>query len=81
MGCFYFHIQIGDEVYPEEDGIELPSLEEARREALQSARELLADAIKAGKATIPEAIVIADETGRVLEFVPLAAVLPEQLKR
>jgi hypothetical protein len=53
--------------------IELPDVEAARREALLSARDLVCQAIKAGKPTVPEAIVIADEAGRPLEVVPVAA--------
>jgi hypothetical protein len=41
----------------------------------------LANAIKAGKPTVPEALVSADEDGRTLEVMPLASVLPEPLKK
>ena len=50
----------------------------ARQEA---ARELLAEAIKDGRAEVPEAFAIADEEEREIDAVPLAAVLPENLKR
>jgi hypothetical protein len=53
---------------------------EAKRMALLSARELLADATKSGKSRVPEAFVIADEQGRAIATVPLAVVLPEPLK-
>ena len=69
MGRFYLHIKNGDEEFPDEEGIDLPSIDAARREALQSARELLCNAIKTGKPTLPEALVIADENGP-LEVVP-----------
>jgi hypothetical protein len=59
----------------------LPSLDAARQEARQAARELLAEAIKAGKAKVPEAVVIADEDGRTLEVLSLASVLPPSLSR
>jgi hypothetical protein len=81
MGRFYLHVKEGDEVFPDEEGIELPDVEAARREALLSARELVSQAIKAGRTTFPEAFVIADEAGRPLEVVSLAAVLPEALKK
>jgi hypothetical protein len=41
---------------------------------------MLADAIKSGKPEIAEAIVIADEAGRVLAVLPFLAVLPKLLK-
>ena len=58
----------------------MPDLSAARREAEQAARELLAEAIKAGKEEVAEAFVIADEDGREIDIVPLAAVLPKHLR-
>ena len=81
MRRFYFHLKAGDELIPDEDGIELPSIDEAKREAILGARELLADAIKNGKPKVPEAFVIADEAGRTLDVVPLFELLPEPLKK
>jgi hypothetical protein len=81
MGRFYFRLREDGELIPDEEGIDLPDLSAARREAIAAARELLAEAIKDGKPNVPEAFVIADEAGRELDTVPLAAVLPESLKR
>ena len=63
------------------EGAHLRDALEARQMAIRSAREILADAIRAGKNRIPQAIVIADEHGRAIETVPLAIVLPEPLKK
>ena len=81
MGRFYFHLKAGDELVPDEEGIELPDVAAATREALLTARELLANAIKGGKVEVPEALVIADETGRTLGVLPLREVLPDPFKR
>jgi hypothetical protein len=81
MGRFYFHIRAGDELTRDEEGIDLPDFSAARREAIGAARELLAAAIKDGRPEVPEAFVIADEDGRMLEIILLAAVLPEALKK
>jgi hypothetical protein len=81
MGRFYFHIRAGDELTRDEEGIDLPDFSAAKLEALLSARELLAEAIKSGKKRVPDAFVIADEAGQELDTVLLAAVLPEPLKR
>jgi hypothetical protein len=81
MGRFYFHVRAGDQLIPDEEGIDLPDFSAARREAILSARELLAEAIMSGKPEVPEAFVIADEGGRELDTVPLAAVLPKTLKK
>ena len=45
--------------------------------AMQSAREMLADAIKSGKSEVAEAFVIRDAAGRALAVVPFLAVLPK----
>jgi hypothetical protein len=80
MARFYFHVRTGDELAHDPEGSDLVDLAEARREALAAARELLANAIKAGKEQIPDAFVIADEAGRPIETVPLAVVLPKALR-
>src|SRR5205823_1873955 len=76
MGRFCFHVRAGDELTPDDEGTDLPDLSAAKREALLSARELLAEAIKSGKQTVPDAFVIADDDGRELDTVSLAAILP-----
>ncbi len=81
LGHFYFHLREGGELLTDDEGQDLPDLSAARREAEQAARELLAEAIKAGKERVPEGFVIADETGRALDIVLLAAVLPKALKK
>jgi hypothetical protein len=81
MGRFYFHLRAGDELMPDDEGIDLPDFSAAQHEALLSARELLAEAIKSGKPEVPEEFVIADESGRELDTVPLATVLPRPLKK
>jgi hypothetical protein len=81
MGRYYFHVRAGDELTSDEEGTDLPDFSAAKREALLSARELLAEAIKSGKKTVPDAFVIADEAGQELDSVPLAAALPEPLRR
>ena len=81
MGRFYFHLRVGDVLTPDDEGIDLPDFSAAQREAILSARELLAEAIKSGKQQVPDAFVIADESGQALDTVPLAAVLPQSLKK
>jgi hypothetical protein len=81
MARFYFHLQGGGELLHDPEGADLPDLNAARHEAWLSARELLSEAIKYGRETVPEAFVIADEAGRKLDVVPLALVLPKPLKK
>ncbi|MGB6395311.1 MAG: hypothetical protein WBF73_06470 [Bradyrhizobium sp.] len=81
MGHFYFHLRAGDQLILDDEGLDLPGVYAARREAMQSAREILAGAIRAGQAMVPDAFVISDEAGRVLDTVTLAEVLPGPLKK
>ena len=46
MSRFYINFQNGDQIAKDDEGIELPSLDEARKAALISAREILADNVK-----------------------------------
>jgi hypothetical protein len=81
MGHFYFHLRSGVQLIPDDQGQDLPDVSAARREAILSARDILAAAVRANQAEVPDAIVIADEAGRALDAVPLAEVLPEALKK
>ena len=55
MGHFYFHVRSGDHVIPDDQGRDLPDVSAARREAILSARELWAEAIRHGlfRRTLP----------------------------
>ena len=48
MTRFFFHIRDGDQLQKDTTGVELPSVDAAREEALASARDFLADEIKHG---------------------------------
>jgi len=81
MGRFYFHLQAGDQIVPDDEGVDLADLSAAELEAILAARELLAEAIMCGRPEVPEAFVIADEEGRALAIVPFATVLPRPLRK
>jgi hypothetical protein len=81
MGHFYFHLKDGDELIADDEGADLPSVEAAKVEADHAIREMLCDALKSRAEKVPEALVIADESGRTLHVLPFAAVLPEPLKK
>jgi hypothetical protein len=80
MPRYYFHIRNVDDVALDEEGTDLPDLTTARRQALASARELLANAIKEGKEPISESVVIADANGQELMSVPLTQALPNRFR-
>jgi hypothetical protein len=77
MARYFFHIKAGAELLKDEEGSEHATLDHARSQALKTARELWADAIKSGKAPGADAIVIADEQGQ-LTFVPMHDALPKR---
>ena len=81
MGRFYFHLRAGSRLLHDYEGQVLPDVSAARREAERSARELLADAIKASKVEAPEAFVIADEHGCEIGTFPFAEVLPKPFSK
>ena len=77
MARYYFHIKDGAELIQDPEGSELATMEDARSQALKSARELWADAIKSGSRLGADAVIIADEHGG-LTFVPMAEALPKR---
>jgi hypothetical protein len=78
---YYFHFRHGDSLETDDVGTDLPHLSAAVREAELAAREVLADAIKGRRPTVPEAVVITDDSGVELYSLPFAAVLPDPLNR
>jgi hypothetical protein len=80
MSIFFFHLKHGDDLAMDEEGTNLPDLASARHEALQSAREILAGAIKGGHSDVPDSIIVMDEHGRTVDSIRLAAVLPPTLR-
>jgi hypothetical protein len=80
MATFHFHIQEHGRLIVDEEGSELPDLAAARHEALNTAREMLIEALRFGVEEVPDALVIGDRTGQSIECVPLSSVLPKALK-
>jgi hypothetical protein len=81
MAHYFFHLKVGASLIEDEEGSELDTAEEARAVAVKSLREIFAASIKAG-ADEPaiDGILIADESGEELAFLPLAEVLPKWLR-
>lgn len=79
MARFYFHMRRGAQIEQDTDGSEFADLSAARSEAYQSAREIVADAIRSSRTNLFDCFIIADESGRELETVPLRDTLPKGL--
>ena len=80
MPRYYINFQHGDQVAKDDEGQDLPGLEEARAAALVSAREILADNVKGGAKNPLQAVIITDESGREIMTIPAKEVLPDPLK-
>jgi hypothetical protein len=78
---FYFQFQDGDKLIDDPEGTELPDIEHARVEALDAAREIVAAAIRFQQEVPGQAIVIIDANGKQVMVVPLAQVLPTNLRQ
>jgi hypothetical protein len=81
MALFYFQIQIDGLLIEDHEGIDLADLAEAREEAFEAARDILAEAIRSGDDWTDRAFVIADEQGRHLMSMPMTDAMPKGLRR
>jgi hypothetical protein len=81
MAKFYIHFRYRDKIDKDDEGIDLPTLAEAREAALLSLRELLAENIYADSKTPVESAIITDQSGRELMAIPAQDVLPEPFKK
>jgi hypothetical protein len=80
MPRFYIHFQNGDVIAKDDEGQEFSGLEQAKENALASAREILADNVK-GEAKNPiRAVMIANADGQTVLTIPAKDILPEALK-
>ena len=77
MPVFYFHLQYNAGLSRDDEGSEFPTLSAAKEEARTTARNMLIEAIKFEHKSVPNALVVADDTGRTLHTLRFAAFLPE----
>ncbi|MDB5552412.1 MAG: hypothetical protein JWL86_2396 [Rhizobium sp.] len=75
MPRYFFHIRTADELILDPDGSDLPDLDAARCEAVQSARDLVANLLREGQILDGQAFEISDEADNVLERVTFRSVI------
>ena len=75
MARYYFHIRDSWNLIPDEEGMELPTMNAARTEAYASADDISRAAIQDGLNVQACAIEIADQAGNILDSVK---VTPQQ---
>jgi hypothetical protein len=80
MAKFFISFLRGGEISEDDEGQDFPGLQEAGMAAMVSARELLADHIKAGSKTPLEAVIIKNDRGQEVLRIPAREVLPEPLR-
>lgn len=71
MTQYFFHIRDGGVLIEDPDGGNFQSIEEARSEAILSARDLLADRLRSGGILDGQTIEITTSNGFVVAVVPL----------
>jgi hypothetical protein len=75
---FYMNIRKGDELLEDWEGQDFPSLSEARAEAVQSARELMAARMAAGKMPAHHVkFEITDEFRKIVLVLPFEEAIEE----
>lgn len=75
MPRYFFHLCDGDRLKTDLDGSELPDLEAALREALESARFLLSEKVLKGEIVNGQHFEISDHVGKVLATLALRTAL------
>ena len=79
MPRFHMNIRKGNELLEDWEGQELPSLSEARTEAVQSARDLMSATVTAGK--MPDGhtrFEITDDSGKTVFVMPFEEAIEER---
>lgn len=80
MARYFLHLVDGEDVICDPEGSDLPDINAAREQALLSAREILAEAIKLGKQRIPKFVVVVSERGNEVAVIDVKTVVPASLK-
>ena len=80
MPTYFFHSRQGDETFEDPEGTVLSDIQAARRYALSAAREFLAHSIRFD-CLPPDAIIVADQSGRELLTVLTIEMLPDNIRK
>ncbi|NLS06963.1 hypothetical protein HGP14_27060 [Rhizobium sp. P32RR-XVIII] len=75
MAKYYFHIRAGDEFVEDDEGIDLPDLAAVHEEAVNSAREVVADLVHRGERIRSMQFEIVDENGDLIAVFPFRSVV------
>jgi len=78
---YYFHLRIGQELSPDDLGMDLPDLDSAYLEAFQAAQDMWVELLAQRMDPLIRSFEIADEKGRVVLILPFQEVLDRARKR
>ncbi|WP_064686584.1 DUF6894 family protein [Rhizobium bangladeshense] len=78
MPKYYFHLSRGEDLDLDTDGLEFASVAEAYDEAVEAAREMLAEAILAKRRSGGDCFEITSEDGALVATVPFNIVIPDR---
>jgi hypothetical protein len=80
MMRYFFHLRdFRGDLLEDEEGTDFPNLAAARDYPTQAMRDLLAETVKQGESARFDMVIVADEDGRHVISVPVAAPLPASL--
>jgi len=80
LSRFFLHQDLGNGILEDPEGMEAADLATAKQQAIQAARQLLANAIMAGTKPIGKAFRITDDAGTLLLIVPFSEALPTDMR-
>ncbi len=82
MPCYFIHLRDGGHHSRDTEGEDLPDLMAARAEALETAREMWAEALREGNGRdyLDAVFIITDKKGHELMTVSLIEALPPRLR-
>jgi hypothetical protein len=75
MPRYFFHVREGSDLNRDGEGQEFADVEAARREAINSVREILGEKLLHGGVLNQRSIEIADQTGHVVDVITAREVL------
>ena len=77
MLFYYFHIRSEGSLIEDEEGLDLSDLDRAKAEALESARDIIADRALSGEpASLNDVFEITGESGEILLTIPFKEAVP-----
>lgn len=72
---YYLNVRIDGELIVDNEGIDLPDLSDVAEEAIQAARDIVADRVKHGQRVDDSVFEVVDLSGATVMTIPIRSVL------